>query len=990
MDLRAIQHLSSVCRPIAGSKQFLPLQDGLHCCSRSFKRNSYADGAFVSSLHMSRTSKRKKSMGALAVCFCHMLESASANRNPTRTLLIDNYDSYTYNLYQLLAVINGAPPLVIKNDEVPWEDLRRLLLEENAFDNIVISPGPGSPVYAKDIGVCQQVLQECVKIPILGVCLGHQALGYVNGAKVIHAPEPVHGRLSEVEHIDCPLFKDIPSGRDSGFQVVRYHSLILDSNLPEDLIPTAWSSNSCSSLALEVPSLNKLEHAIASNFGNLQAVADKISGRGLHPYKTTNHAPKIGCENGDIRTCNLYGARKTAENSLVSDSGSRAHASVNASILAENNNIDAIDDKSRARVVMAVSHRKRPHYGVQFHPESVATKFGTQILKNFRDITAMHWKEKGLTRSAKDENSVKGHALAQMVLKGPAFCADARSVPLRIYWEKVDGIAIEAGGSEGIFCGLFGESNVKDTFWLDSSLQPAGARFSFMGRKGGRLWKRLSYSMSDKCGSGGVLKVEGDKGVQEMRLESGFLEFLSSDLESYTISDSDSEGLPFDFWGGYVGYLGYELKAECGARFNRHKSELPDACYFFIDHFVAVDHSNHDVYAVVLYEENPLAQMERFVIGTKRFETSSPSKPLKNALSKTSKSTSTIDSHSSTSSLSEAVHASSARLGAQFWVKETLSRVHELATEGGRDISVERSHLSHPSFSGISTDGSSGGFVLEKSQKQYMKDVRACQAYIRDGESYELCLTTQLRKRISSPDALGLYLTLRRMNPAPYAAWLNFGAEEVCVCCSSPERFLRLDQEGVIEAKPIKGTRPRGRSAAEDEALKSNLQYSKKDQAENLMIVDLLRNDLGRVCEPGSVHVPKLMAVESYATVHSMVSTVRGLKRSDVTSIQCVRASFPGGSMTGAPKLRSMELLDSLECTARGVYSGSIGFLSVNSTFDLNIVIRTIVLHEGVASIGAGGAIIALSNPQDEYEEMLLKTKAPIRAIAHHESITRV
>ncbi|HEY5052936.1 MAG TPA: aminodeoxychorismate synthase component I [Solirubrobacterales bacterium] len=689
-----------------------------------------------------------------------------------RTLLVDNHDSYTYNVFHLLAAASGEEPTVINNDVVSWKVLSRW-----DFDAIVLSPGPGRPERWHDFGVCADILRYS-EIPVLGICLGHQGLGHVLEGTVVTAPQAMHGRLSRVRHADRGLFEGIPQD----FSVVRYHSLA-------------------------ITELGFDGHVIAR-----------------------------------------------------SDDG----------------------------VVMGIEHLQRPMWGVQFHPESVATEHGRAIVENFYDLAHQHRppRSRGVRKPAKQ----------------------ARRLPARSDAERGFKLAMRTiegePSTELLFERLFGDA--EHAFWLDSADAPTRlAQCSYLGTSAG----------PDRC----VFEHRVEEGVTVHRAGASTVKHASIfdllDRECAKHAIEPPAGMARGLVGGFVGYLGYECKADCGSP-NVHRSDLPDAVMMLANRVVAVDHSKGQTYLLALHREDEIE--------------------------------------------------------ADRWLDEAEAVVRDV-------LDAPEPPASGPADMPGGDFDQPVVFNCGRGRRRYLADIARCQAEMAAGESYEVCLTDQISTD-ASPDPFLLYRGLRRSNPSPFAAYLKLG--EVAIVSSSPERFLSVDRDRRVEARPIKGTTSRSDDPAVDAANRAELTSDEKTYAEHLMIVDLLRNDLGRVCEVGSVSVPELMIVEDYATVHQLISTVSGVLDEDRTAVEGVRACFPGGSMTGAPKQRTMEIIDDIEREARGVYSGAIGYFGFDGSMDLSIVIRTIVIRPGRTTIGAGGAIVMQSDPEDEFDEILLKARAPMAAIA--------
>jgi len=701
---------------------------------------------------------------------------------PVRTLLIDNYDSYTYNLYQQLWALNGCEPVVVRNDECSWAELAEL-----GVHNAVISPGPGRPEVSGDFGVCRDLLANAA-FPVLGVCLGHQGIAVAYGGRTVPAPVVMHGRLSRIQHDDA-LFAGIPQD----FEAVRYHSLVVEEPLP--------------------PGLRVIARA---------------------------------------------------------------------------------DDGT----VMGLAAVERPLYGVQFHPESILTRFGDRIMANFRDLTHA-WRR---DRPAPPSLPPPAPSLPPPVGEGRGGGKLGRPspteigtdpAPLTVTVDRVPGPVDAEALFEAVAAG-------RPAVWLDSAAQGTGTgRFSYLTADGGELRELVTYDAAAR-----TVRVDREGAAPDVRRTTLFDE-LAGRLGRWAPKLPD---LPFPFAGGYVGWIGYECKSDCGGE-ARHRSDTADAALLFADRLVVLDHDAGDVYLVAL------AATDR------------------------------------------------GRAESERWVRSTRQLLRNLP----------RGPASPPPPAGCPVEARP-----DRDRARYLADIRRCQELLTAGETYEVCLTNQFRAPAARPP-WETYRRLRRLNPAPYGAYLDLAGAQVL--SSSPECLARFRRDGCVDVKPIKGTAGRDPDPERDRRLAADLAAGTKDRAENLMIVDLLRNDLGRVCRPGSVHVPSLMAVESFRTVHQLVSTIRGHLRPETTAIDCLRAIFPGGSMTGAPKIRTMRIIDEIEGRARGVYSGGIGYLGVDGAGEFSIMIRTLVQRGGEVSAGAGGAVTVLSDPEQEWLEAALKAGAVLGAI---------
>ncbi|CAL9483506.1 Isochorismate synthase MenF [Streptomyces sp. enrichment culture] len=937
-----------------------------------------------------------------------------------KTLLIDNYDSYTYNLFQLIAEVNGEEPVVVRND-APVDGLPDL----RAFDNLVVSPGPGHPGEARDFGIGSRLLATS-PVPVLGVCLGHQGIALGEAGLVGPAPEPRHGHLSTIRHDGRDLFHGLPQH----FTAVRYHSLAVREPLPETLEATAWAEDGV---------LMGLRHRSRPLWGvqfHPESVLTEYGHRMLVNFRnlTAERAGKLRTKNTAVPSheqvrrrvvvpeCDA-GARRPV-GGLLGLGGLRRPVAAAVFQVAAVTRAGANPPGGPGTQGLGEttpSSRPAPPAGVGPRPEPVASAPAALT-------------PGGATSSAPAVPTPGG-----AVPSAPAALAPGRAAPAA----AGPGAGAEADASAPAAVTPGGDVPAAGAGPRPESVasSPAagapgeGVPAAGPGTKHGVVrgpaagpGSQAEAASPDPTAPapGGDVPAAGSGPSPEPVASAAVGAPATGAPAAPAEVAPDSVSIPRPRRPDRVGYRLHTRRVsgavDTEAVFSRMFAGSPRS--FWLDSSLV--EPGRSRFSFLGDDQGPLAEFVRYDVGAGRCEIERAGRPLRRVKAsvfdylKRQLTNRRVDAtglpfdftggyvgyfgyEMKADCGSANRHRSPTPDAAWLFADRVIAVDHEegftyavcLAEDtpqaareaadwlegvlaGLSCVATERPPLPGPPEP---ADPGAAEPWLVRDRATYLADIEACRQALRSGTSYEVCLTNAARLP-APPDPLEFYRTLRRDNPAPYAAFLRFG--ELEVAGSSPERFLRIRRDGTAEARPIKGTAPRGAGPEEDARLRDALASDAKTRAENLMIVDLLRNDLGQVCRTGTVRVSKLMATETYATVHQLVSTVQGRLREGTDAVDCVRACFPGGSMTGAPKLRTLEIIDTLETEARGVYSGALGYLGCGGGADLSIVIRTAVFADGLMHLGAGGAIVLGSDPDAEYEEMLLKTAAPMRALHRH------
>ncbi|CAO1636919.1 unnamed protein product [Sympodiomycopsis kandeliae] len=858
-----------------------------------------------------------------------------------RILIVDHFDSYTLNLLSLLSSLAKSDQELAEK-VVVLPHTHPLLSSQESFaqhvlphlDAVILSPGPGSPHVTKDFGFGLEFLKNAhqYQIPTLGICLGHQGLAVAFGGTVKRAQSIQHGTTCKLQFKTDSIAsqgRDLFQGIPNATAVTRYNSLTVDpDDLPECLHITATSK----------------DPIVPRNDVN-------------HIFSASSH--------------DLIRSRATSPHVVASQ-----------------------------QCIQGLVHKTLPLWGVQFHPESIESQKGLKMMNNFIEMVAQHHSQESSTSinvPSGSEHSIPlsirqaGQRYVAASANGASDTRPAFRQSLCRVTESPLSSACRpsslAGKEDLLFNRVFRSRNAngpRASIWLDSARKgDPQSKFSYMVRP------CFSLSHSRRLHRVRVTSLQGASEGHERQIELAkdttfwqYMDTLQKEMQSLT-SQSPSQRGGNRFRGGFIGYWGYEMKSEsldlqpdetisrAGSQ-SKDDEALPEAQFLFCNSVLELDHVNDQCTIFTLQDATAGSDFDAGV-----------DRPWLGQLRESLQSMGT-----------DVILPQEA---AATWLAHVSTQMSEIASPSTSPLPASTYRMPH--------------LQPLDSPEDYKSKVEAARALIAQGESYELCLTTQFTGQLDKSgykDHFELYRYLRIKNPAPYAAYIEIPQGNTglgrAILSSSPERFLSKTSSGQVEMKPIKGTLPRAgygpgeASMAEDTAWaveedairRANLCADPKERAENLMIVDLIRADLLSFCYPSTVKVPLLMKVESYASVHQLVTTVIGQSKPLTGSIESVQRCFPPGSMTGAPKRRSVTLLERLEGKTlqktkewelshrpRGIYSGCLGWISLDGAMDFSVVIRTAVVDcHGQITVGAGGAITYASHAEKEWQEVVHKVRA--------------